>query len=213
MSATDRPRSIRCRFRSVSTFCRRRPITLSNAVTRTIPRVTMAATLMTSIGCQAAGTTFMASSPGENICIEMGVSDFPFPLLSDLFVSRPITFWNAPWSERLREGVNLLGVEDLLVALEQAGDGGAVNLHLRPADTDGSVGNDVIALHPCVGKLDPLDAQWRHRVEIDQHAQGRTGLPGDRGQQTDAGGPGGDDEVSSCEGSRKVGRPRHGDAA
>ena len=42
-------------------------------------------------------------------------------------------------------GVALLGVEDLVVALEQPGDGGLVNLHLGVAHADSPVADQAVA--------------------------------------------------------------------
>src|SRR5262245_56287132 len=44
----------------------------------------------------------------------------------------------------LSESVNLLGIEDLIVALEEPGNGGAVDLHFPPANAKCPVAGNVI---------------------------------------------------------------------
>src|SRR5258708_26550200 len=70
-----------------------------------------------------------------------------------------------------RQIVNLFRVENLIVPLEQLGDGGAVDFHLGAADADGSVANGIVARHGLVEHLDAFDADGRHGVEVNRHAQ------------------------------------------
>ena len=62
------------------------------------------------------------------------------PLLSSNFHFFKGRFWRSqrrgkPRSQVLGEGVDFLGVEHLVIALEQAGNGGPMNLHLGAADS------------------------------------------------------------------------------
>src|SRR5262249_11110202 len=65
----------------------------------------------------------------------------------------------------LRDRVDLLGVEHLIVALEQPRHRRLVDFHLHVADADGAVADHAVALGALVADLRPLDAQRRHRVE------------------------------------------------
>src|SRR5262245_6033417 len=76
-------------------------------------------------------------------------------------------------SEGLGQGVNFLRVEHLVVALEQPGNGGPVDLHLCAADAAGPVADDAVPIGRLVQVVHPFDARRRHPVEVDRHAQAR----------------------------------------
>src|SRR5436853_1890146 len=87
------------------------------------------------------------------------------PLLS--FVTNPAlrakTGPNYPrlpgWSAIRRQLIDIFRVEHQIVALKQAGDGGAVNLHLGVADTDRAISNHPGAFDAFVGHFDAFDTQ------------------------------------------------------
>src|SRR5206468_2352093 len=84
-----------------------------------------------------------------------------------------VSLWLVSSSERPGEAVDLLGVEHLVVALEQAGDGRPVDLHLGAAHAEGAVTEDALVLGAAVEHPDALDAQWLDGVQVDGEAQGR----------------------------------------
>src|SRR5262249_20624868 len=96
--------------------------------------------------------------------------------------------------------INLLGIEHLIVALEQAGDGGLVDLHLGLTDADGAVAQNTVALSGLVHHLDAFDSQGRHGIQIDGDARHRTGLAFCLRQKDNAGGAGGNHKGAAVKG-------------
>ncbi len=89
---------------------------------------------------------------------------------------------------------HLLGVEDLVVGSEQFLNCFLVDLHLGAADPQRAPGANMFAPGVLVGGLDPLDAQGRNGVQVDQGLEFRQ-IPPDGGrQQRDARGPRADDD-------------------
>jgi hypothetical protein len=71
-----------------------------------------------------------------------------------------------------------LHFQNQIVALEQAGDAGLVDLHLQAADAQRAKDGHALALDRVVGDLDTLDAERRHGVQISGGFQSGTPGPG-----------------------------------
>ena len=69
-----------------------------------------------------------------------------------------------PLSNRAGEGIDLLRVHDLIIALEQPGDRRLVDLHFGIADLEGAITDNSVALGSLVKGLNSFDAERRHRV-------------------------------------------------
>ena len=46
-----------------------------------------------------------------------------------------------------------------------------MDFHLRPADAQGAITNDAVALFSLVGGLNAGDSQRWHRIQVNDHAQ------------------------------------------
>src|SRR6516225_5881356 len=108
------------------------------------------------------------------------------------------------FSEVLRQGINLLGVEELVVALEKAGNGRPVDLHLRVADAHGAVAYHAVALGALVGYLDALDTRGRHGIQINHHLEPGAGGTCGSGQKHGPGGAGRNYEDSTPQSGSQI---------
>ncbi len=109
-------------------------------------------------------------------------------------------------SQRLADLQHLLGVQHLVVGLEQPADGGLVDLHLRAADADGAVAELAVALAALSRASTPSMPSGGTALRSIANLE-RLGCPADFGrQQARAGSAGRDDDLGAFERQRHVRR-------
>src|SRR6185437_7257990 len=104
---------------------------------------------------------------------------------------------------------NRLGIEHLIVALEETRDAGLVDLHLEPADADGAEGRDAILLLAVIGDVDASDAQRGDGVDIALHEQAGAIGPRSARHEHDAGGAGVEQDLGAVENLGGLVAPAH----
>ena len=92
-----------------------------------------------------------------------------------------------------------------VVPLEEPRHTGAVDLHLQPADPERAEHALPLALGALVARLDALDAEWRHRVDVGQRLQTRVLRPHRPRHERDTGSAGRQADVGALERARDAG--------